>query len=133
VISPVLLNVALHGLEQAAGVRYHTNASQAGWTRADSPIMIKYADDFIVACHSQRQAEQVKARLAEWLAPRGLALNQDKTAIVHASEGFNFLACQIRRYPNGKLLIKPSTAAIRRIRQRLRQTFTRCGVLQHPR
>jgi RNA-directed DNA polymerase len=123
VISPVLLNVALHGLEEAAGVRYYTNASQAGWTRADSPIVIKYADDFIVACHSQRQAEQVKARLAEWLAPRGLALNEDKTAIVHASEGFNFLGFHIRKYPNGKLLIKPSAAAIRRIRKRLRQTI----------
>lgn len=123
VISPVLLNVALHGLEEAAGVRYYTNPSQAGWTKANSPIVIKYADDFIVACHTQRQAEQVKAALAEWLAPRGLSLNEEKTSIVHASDGFDFLGFHIRRYPNGKLLIKPSTAAIRRIRERLRQTF----------
>ena len=123
VISPVLMNVALHGLEEAAGVRYHTNRSQAGWTKANSPVAIRYADDFIVACHSQRQAEQVKAQLAEWLAPRGLALNEDKTSIVHASEGFDFLGFRIRRYPNGKLLIKPSQAAIRRIRERLRHIF----------
>src|SRR5215470_15960625 len=123
VISPVLMNVALHGLEEAAGVRYHTNPSQAGWTKANSPVMIKYADDFIVACHTQRQAEQVKAALAEWLAPRGLTLNEDKTSIVHASDGFDFLGFHIRRYRNGKLLIKPSTAAISRIRERLRRTF----------
>jgi RNA-directed DNA polymerase len=123
VISPVLMNVALHGLEEAAGVRYYTNPSQAGWTKSNSPVVIKYADDFIVACHTQRQAEQVKAALAEWLAPRGLTLNEDKTSIVHASDGFDFLGFHIRRYPNGKLLIKPSTAAIRRIRERLRRTF----------
>jgi RNA-directed DNA polymerase len=56
--------------------------------------------------------------LAEWLQPRGLALNADKTRIVHLSEGFDFLGFNIRRY-TAKLLIKPSTAAIRRLRKRL--------------
>ena len=73
----------------------------------------------VVLCHSQEQAEQVKARLAEWLAPRGLAFNEDKTRIVHLSEGFDFLGFNVRRYPNRKLLIKPSQAAIRRVRERL--------------
>ena len=45
----------------------------------------------VALCHSQRQAEQVKARLAEWLAPRGLAFNEAKTRVVHLSEGFDFL------------------------------------------
>ena len=123
VISPVLLNVALHGLEQAAGVRYRTSAARSTWARATSPVLVRYADDFIVACHTQAQAEQVKARLAEWLAVRGLALNEDKTSITHARRGFDFLGFNIRRYPNGKLLIKPSTAAITRIRKRLREVF----------
>ena len=125
VISPVLLNVALHGLEAAAGVRYKTNVSHAGDTVPSAPVLVRYADDFIVACHSQRQAEQVKARLAEWLATRGLALNEAKTSITHLSRGFDFLGFNIRRYPNGKLLIKPSTAAITRIRRRLREVFRR--------
>jgi len=73
----------------------------------------------VVLCHSQEQAAQVKARLAEWLAPRGPAFNEDKTKIVHLSEGFDFLAFNIRRYPDRKLLIKPSTAAVRRVRERL--------------
>ena len=63
--------------------------------------------------------EQVKARLAEWLAPRGLAFNEDKTRIVTLDEGFDFLGFNVRRY-HGKLLIKPSKAAVRRIRERLR-------------
>jgi RNA-directed DNA polymerase len=118
VISPCLLNVALHGLEEAAGVRYQTSGAHAGKPAAGSPVAIRYADDMVVLCHSQEQAAQVKARLAEWLAPRGLAFNEDKTRIVHLSEGFDFLAFNIRRYQR-KLLIKPSKAAIRRLRERL--------------
>jgi RNA-directed DNA polymerase len=44
-----------------------------------------------VCCHTQRQAQQVKADLAKWLAPRGLVFNEDKTKIVHLTEGFGFL------------------------------------------
>src|SRR5919204_557110 len=118
VISPLLLNVALHGLEGAAGVRYHTGA-RAGQTVAGSPALIRYADDLVACCHSRQQAEQVKARLAGWLAPRGLAFNEDKTRIVHLAEGFDFLGFNVRRYRNGKLLIKPSAPAVRRLKRRL--------------
>ena len=47
-----------------------------------SPAAVRYADDVVVLCHSQEQAARVKARLAEWLAPRGLAFNEGKTKIV---------------------------------------------------
>lgn len=119
VISPLLLNVALHGLEHAAGVRYIAVGRNAGDTKPDSPVVIRYADDMVALCHSQRQAEQIKASLAEWLAPRGLVFNEDKTRIVHLSEGFDFLGFSVRRY-GGTLLIKPSVAAVQRIRERLR-------------
>jgi RNA-directed DNA polymerase len=118
VISPLLLNVALHGLEEAAGVRRKISGVHAGETVTGSPVAIRYADDVTVLCHSQRQAEQVRARLAEWLAPRGLAFNEDKTKIVCLDEGFDFLGFNVRRY-NRKLLIKPSKAAITRLRERL--------------
>jgi RNA-directed DNA polymerase len=76
-----------------------------------------------VCCHSRQQAEQVKAQLAEWLAPRGLAFNEDKTRIVGLDEGFNFLGFNLRRYRRrstpGKLLIKPSQQAIKRVKSRL--------------
>jgi RNA-directed DNA polymerase len=118
VISPLLLNVALHGLEEAAGVRYYTSPSRAGEITPGSPVLVRYADDLVVLCHSQDQAEQAKVRLAGWLAPRGLAFNEDKTRIVHLAEGFDFLGFTVRRY-GAKLLIKPSKAAIRRVRKRL--------------
>ena len=61
----------------------------------------------------------MREKLAGWLAERGLSLNEDKTRIVHLSEGFDFLGWNFRRYPGGKLLIKPSKAAVRKHRQRL--------------
>jgi RNA-directed DNA polymerase len=118
VISPCLLNVALHGLEAAAGVRYRTSGRHAGEIMPGTPAVIRYADDMVVLCHSQEQAVQVKAQLAQWLGPRGLAFNEDKTKIVSLSDGFDFLGFNVRRY-NRKLLIKPSKAAVRRLRERL--------------
>jgi RNA-directed DNA polymerase len=118
VISPVLMNVALHGMEDAAGVRCIRTGTNAGTARPGSPVLIRYADDLIALCHSREQAEQVKARLAEWLAPRGLRFNEDKTSIRHLDDGVDFLGFNVRRY-RGKLLIKPSKAAVQRIRVRL--------------
>ena len=119
VISPLLMNVALHGLEEAAGVRYRQSGRTAGQAVPNTPIVVRYADDMVTCCYSQQQAEQVKARLAAWLAPRGLVFNEDKTRIVHLADGFDFLGFNVRRYKGGKLLIKPSTAAVRRLRERL--------------
>jgi RNA-directed DNA polymerase len=72
VVSPLLLNVALHGMERAAGVRYQQTGVHAGQTVPGSPVLIRYADDLVALCHTREEAEQVKARLAGWLAPRGL-------------------------------------------------------------
>jgi RNA-directed DNA polymerase len=117
VVSPALLNIALHGMEQAAGVRGRPHDPTR--LHASSPALIRYADDLVCLCHSRQEALEVKARLADWLAPRGLAFNEDKTRVVTLEEGFDFLGFNVRRY-RGKLMIKPSKAAVRRIRERLR-------------
>jgi len=123
VISPVLLNVALHGMEQAAGVRYRNGARSDAETATGTPVLVRYADDYVAMCYSRQQAEEVKAALAAWLAPRGLSFNEDKTKIVHVEDGFSFLGCDIRRYVDrqgsGKLLIKPSQESVKRLRERL--------------
>src|SRR5229473_5489322 len=122
VISPLLLNVALHGMEQAAGARY-TNSAKGGVAVPGTPVLVRYADDYVAMCHSRQQAEEVKARLAAWLAPRGLSFNEDKTKVVHVEEGFSFLGCDIRRHVDrqgsAKLLITPSQESVRRFRKRL--------------
>jgi RNA-directed DNA polymerase len=123
VISPVLLNVALHGMEQAAGVRYRSSARSDAETVRECPVLVRYADDYVAMCHTREQAEKVKADLADWLKPRGLAFNEDKTRVVHVKDGFSFLGFDIRRQIDrqgiAKLLIKPSKESVKRLRKRL--------------
>ncbi|MEV0158012.1 group II intron reverse transcriptase/maturase [Micromonospora sp. NPDC050686] len=123
VISPVLLNVALHGMEKAAGVQYRLSARSDAQTVKGCPVLVRYADDYVAMCHSREQAEQVKAALTAWLEPRGLRFNEDKTRIVHVEDGFSFLGFDIRRrvdrQGSGKLLITPSKESVKRLRKRL--------------
>jgi RNA-directed DNA polymerase len=105
-------------MEEAAGVRYIPSGVHAGMTVAGSPVVVRYADDLVVLCVNREQACEAKARLAAWLAPKGLVFNEEKTRIVHLDEGFDFLGFNVRRY-RGKLLIKPSKTAVQRHRKRL--------------
>jgi RNA-directed DNA polymerase len=119
VISPLIFNVALHGMETATGAAYRWNPYRESMESVPgTPVLVRYADDLVGLCDSREQAEQVKARLTPWLAERGLAFNEDKTRVVPLDEGLDFLGFNIHRY-SGKLLIKPSPEAVRRIRRRL--------------
>jgi RNA-directed DNA polymerase len=80
---------------------------------------VRYADDYVALCQHREQAEHIEQQLSTWRAQRGLAHNRDKTTITPATTGFDFLGCTIRRYPCGKLLIKPSKTALTRIKRRL--------------
>jgi RNA-directed DNA polymerase len=124
VISPLLFNVALHGMEGAAGTAYRWNPYRdSEESVTGTPVLVRYADDFVALCDSREQAEQVKTDLTPWLAARGLAFNEDKTRVVHLDEGFDFLGFNVRRYGK-KLLIKPSTGSVKRIRKRLSGEIT---------
>ena len=126
VISPLLLNIALHGMEKALGVR-HGSRGQIVGERA----VVRYADDFVVFCESKEDAARVKEEvLPAWLAERGLRLSEEKTRIVHLSEGFEFLGFHVKHYraPRStrtglKLLIRPSPKGIIRKRQELRELW----------
>jgi RNA-directed DNA polymerase len=120
VISPLLLNIALQGMEAAAGVEYGPH----GWVKRGRPTVVTYADDFVVLCHNREQAETVAARLSPWLKERGLSMNQEKTKIGRVDAGFDFLSFTIRRYHKSagpKVLTTPSRSALKKIRQRLAQ------------
>ena len=96
VISPLLMNIALHGMELPLELGIGPGAQRAAGPAPGTPVLIRYADDLVALCHSRQEAEQVKARLAAWLAPRGLSFNEDKTRIAHLSDGFDFLGFNVR-------------------------------------
>jgi RNA-directed DNA polymerase len=85
VISPLLANIYLDPLD-------HEMAGK-GWE------MTRYADDFIVQCSSQKEAEQVLKELQAWMSEAGLTLHPEKTRIVDASQrgGFDFLGWHFER------------------------------------
>jgi RNA-directed DNA polymerase len=120
VISPLLLNIALQGMEAAAGVRYEDRGDR-GYIKAGCPTVVTYADDCVVLCHTREQAKTVRDLLSAWLKERGLSLNQEKTRIGRINAGFDFLSLNIRRYHTGggsKALTKPSRDALSKIRRR---------------
>jgi RNA-directed DNA polymerase len=118
VISPLLLNIALQGMEEAAGVRYDSR----GYVKPGCPTVVTYADDFVALCHSREETQAVQARISAWLKERGLSLNKEKTRIGRIDDGFDFLSFNIRRYytqSGTKVLTKPSRGAISKIRRRI--------------
>jgi RNA-directed DNA polymerase len=125
VISPLLANIALHGMEAALGVK-HDYRGQIISSRA----VVRYADDFVVFCESKADAEAVITTLTEWLGQRGLTLSPEKTRIVHLTEGFDFLGFTVRHYKaprtsrsGYKLLITPSKQAVKAVRAKLRERW----------
>lgn len=127
VVSPLLLNIALHGMEKAIGIEY--NFRGAIHPKC-SRVLIRYADDFIVLTLTQEDAIKVKDQLAQWLAQRGLSLSEEKTRIVHLTEGFDFLGFNVRLYPispvrgrHFKLLIKPSKESVHKVKRKLKSIW----------
>ncbi|WP_414590121.1 group II intron reverse transcriptase/maturase, partial [Scytonema sp. PCC 10023] len=128
IISPLLANIALHGMEAAIGVTYKSGSSHT-FVRESSPVLVRYADDFLVFCHSKENAIEAQNKVNNFLGQRGLELSPEKTRIVHLKEGFDFLGFNIRAYKvidrksGYKTLITPSKEAVLSIRKRIRQVF----------
>lgn len=111
IISPLLANMALDGLQQAIYFRHGPRFR-----------VIRYADDFIVTGPSASALEQVAKPLVEaFLKARGLALSPEKTRITHIDQGFDFLGQNVRKY-GGKLLIKPALKNRQAFLNDIRQT-----------
>jgi len=127
IISPVLSNMTLDGLERLIQNRYkvwYTHKGVIRWeSRRDRPAkvnLIRYADDFIITGSSRELLEnEVKPMVRDFLAQRGLMLSEEKTAITHITEGFDFLGFNFRKY-GAKLLIKPSKKGVKRLLEKIR-------------
>jgi RNA-directed DNA polymerase len=104
IISPVLANMALDGLEGALYDRFrHKDRSKP----STGVNLVRYADDFIISGRSPETLAEIRAFTANFLAERGLELSPEKTSLTHLDEGFDFLGQNVRRY-QGKLIIQPS-------------------------
>ena len=130
VISPLLANIALHGME--AEVR---KIVPANIIKQKELGVVRYADDFVVMHKDREVVEQAKEVISEWLTGIGLELKPEKTRMAHTLEGpepgFDFLGFNVRQYKVGKhrsgktgkgykTLIKPSAEAIKTHKEKLK-------------
>jgi RNA-directed DNA polymerase len=125
IISPALANCALDGLERILQGKYPngTRLKSLGG-KLPSVNFIRYADDFIITSKSRELLEgEIKPLVEQFLQERGLELSPTKTVITHVEQGFDFLGQNVRRYPCGKLLIKPSKKNVKTFLKGIRQTI----------
>jgi RNA-directed DNA polymerase len=118
ICSPLLANIALHGLENMLmefikTVKLRTPAGKAmSWQKkVDSLTFIRYADDFLLIHHNLSVVQRCRELISEWLKGIGLELKPEKTRIAHTlhpnlsedgKAGFDFLGYHIQQYPAGK-------------------------------
>jgi RNA-directed DNA polymerase len=110
IISPALANCALDGLERLLQEKYPAGKRLKSLGGAKPCVnLVRYADDFVITSKSKELLEgEIKPLVEQFLQERGLELSPTKTVITHVERGFDFLGQNVRRYSNGKLLIKPS-------------------------
>ena len=141
VISPLLANVSLTSLDTFVADNFGYKHS-AG---ISNPI-VRYADDFVIVCHSKQLAKQVKESVEEHLTQIGLTLSKEKTKITHIKDGFDFLGFNIRKYRKTphksndsgdySLLIKPQKEKILNLLRGCKEiidsnkTATQLGLIQ---
>jgi len=118
IISPVIANMALDGLEAAV----HASVGPTKRARERSKInVVRYADDFVVTGISKEILEHsVLPAVRQFMAIRGLELSEEKTKITHIAEGFDFLGQNVRKY-QGKLLIKPANKSVKALLDKVRE------------
>jgi RNA-directed DNA polymerase len=124
-ISPTIFNIVMNGVEDEI-------------LKVSGTFPIRYADDLIIAAFKPEDLEKAKELLIEFLKPRGLEINGEKTVMVPIAEGVDFLGYNIREYPDrtrvgkkrkpnkqGILLIKPSPTAVKNFRNNIKKTLSK--------
>ena len=108
VISPLLANLYLNALDH--------QMARAGWE------MVRYADDFVILCHTEAEALAALGKVRAWVSEAGLTLHPEKTRVVDASKpgGFDFLGYHFER---GKKW--PREKSLKKMKDRVREKTSR--------
>ena len=134
VISPLLANIALHGLETHIKSWYATDwypntglSRKIGINDRKSQVgFSRYADDFVITAYTRQDIKQIKEQVELWLREEaGLSLSKAKTRVVNSTEGFEFLGFHLisvynRSKGRYQFRIRPSRSSKARLIQRTR-------------
>lgn len=130
VISPLLANIYLNWIDE----RWNHKGYQDRRDKWEG-VLIRYADDMVVLCRNEEAAKFYKKELVALFTDLGLQINEEKTSIVRAVDGFNFLGFHIREAKSwsGKrfTLSLPSAKAMMAARAKIK-TEIRSHLLSEP-
>ena len=132
IISPLLANIALDGMEEALNISYRKKKYGNGgitYVNTSKYNVIRYADDFIILCETLEDANAIYNLLEEYLKERGLNLAPDKTKITHIKDGFDFVGYNIRCYKShnhNKILTKASNESIKSFKKKAKNIIRNC-------
>lgn len=118
VISPLLANIALHGLEEMVkqlaetlNLKHRSGGRMSKRDKISSLTLVRYADDFVVLHEDKTVVQRCRELISEWLKGIGLQLKPEKTRLTHTlrhelsednQAGFDFLGHHIQQFPVGK-------------------------------
>jgi len=123
IISPVLANLALDGLERRLREQYPVTGKGKGKGEKALVNLVRYADDFLITGRSKALLEEeVRPLVSAFLQERGLELSEEKTTITAMEDGFDFLGQNVRKY-GGKLLLKPSKKNVQTFLGKIREVI----------
>ncbi|WP_130536641.1 group II intron reverse transcriptase/maturase [Thiomicrorhabdus indica] len=127
IISPVLANLALDGLEDVLESHFGKKNTKASYKTKVN--YVRYADDFVITGISKDLLEnEVKPIVEDFMYQRGLALSPEKTLVTHIEDGFDFLGQNLRSY-KGKMFIKPSAKNLKSVLFKIRQIVKQYAAL----
>jgi group II intron reverse transcriptase/maturase len=131
VVSPLMANIYLHQLDRWWSMNYNLDQNSRSARRRKhlgNFVLVRFCDDFIILSNGTKQAtEAMKEEIAMFLKDAlRLELSQEKTAITHAAEGFDFLGFHIRKFrKQGGVMITPTKTNVQKIKNRISRTLHR--------
>lgn len=129
IISPILANIALDGIQGEIDKYFHTNLKgniDTKISNINKVDFVRYADNFIVTADNAEIAMKVKKIIKEFLKTRGLELSEEKTFITHINYGFDFIGWTFKKFDE-RLIVKPSKKSIKSFVSELSNTILGVG------
>jgi RNA-directed DNA polymerase len=123
VVSPLLANIALNGIEDIH--QYHTHKGQRITTNTSKKDIVtacvRYADDMVFFLRTKDDEKEILDKISQFLAERGLKVSQKKTKLTASIDGFDFLGWNFKVQQNGKLRITPSEENFKAFRKKVKK------------
>ena len=128
VISPLLANIALDGFEnlgsdQIIRTQNYYKGKKRGFYKSEGIRGIRYADDAVYICKPGADIQKLRQDIDEFLEARGLGINEAKTKVSKATDGFDFLGWHFRVNSRGVFKSTPSQKNYANIKTKVKETW----------